>query len=134
MRGSSPKRYQCSLPVKFLKSASVNFFLSVMAFPLLLVSVASADATLASPRSGGCKPQAPSRGTGTQRRLRAPSARNGVCVLGGRRLRRAGGAGPPSAKAAAGRKARRRQAAIGRQGSLPYGRDAARPSAPVAKN
>src|SRR4051812_40410505 len=98
MRGSSPKRYQCSLPVKFLKSASVNFFLSVMVSAFLVwFSVASADATLAVAETGGCKPQAPSRGTETQRRLRAPSARNGVCRFGRKALAVRRGAGPPSA-------------------------------------
>src|SRR4051794_27776732 len=106
-----PCRYQCSLPVKFLKSASVSFFLSVMVSAFLVwFWVASADATLAIAEIGGCKPQAPSRGTETQRRLRAPSARNGVCVLGGRRLRRAGGLAPkryrrqPGKKLSAGRR------------------------------
>src|SRR3954453_11618822 len=93
-----PCRDQCSLPVKFLKSVSVIFFLSVMVSAFLVwFWVPSVDETLAVAETGGCKPQAPSRGTETQRRLRASSARNGVCVLGGRRLWRAGGAGPPSA-------------------------------------
>src|SRR3954452_1284681 len=98
MRGSSPKRYQCSLPVKFLKSASVIFFLSVMVSAFLVwFSVASADATLAVAETGGCKPQAPSRGTETQRRLRAHSARNGVCRFGRKALAAREGAAPPSA-------------------------------------
>src|SRR3954453_19732503 len=72
--------------------------------------VTSADATLAVAETGGCKPQAPSRGTETQRRLRAPSARNGVCRFGRKALAARRGAGPQALPAAAGRKAHRRQA------------------------
>src|SRR5689334_22755655 len=79
-------RYQCSPPVKFLNSASVSLFSLVMVSAFLWFWVASADATLASPETGGCKPQAPSRGTETQRRLRASSARNGVCRFGRKAL------------------------------------------------
>src|SRR4051795_8318390 len=106
-----PCRYQCSLPVKFLNSALESLLSPVMVSAFLVwFSVASADATLAVAETGGCKPQAPSRGTETQRRLRASSARNGVCVLGGRRLWCAGGQSPQALPAAAGGKAHPRQA------------------------
>src|SRR4051794_32843552 len=98
-----PCRYQCSLPVKFLKSASVSFFLSVMVSAFLVwFWVASADATLAVAETGGCKPQAPSRGTETQRRLRASSARNGVCRFGRKALAARRGQRPQGLPAAGG--------------------------------
>src|SRR3954454_25210538 len=71
-----------------------------MVFPLFVSGwfwVASADATLAVAETGGCKTQAPSRGTETQRRLRASSARNGVCRFGRKALAARRGAAPPSA-------------------------------------
>src|SRR3954454_2760402 len=71
-----------------------------MVLPLFVsgwFSVASADAPLAVAETGGCKPQALSRGTETQRRLRASSARNGVCRFGRKALAARRGAEPPSA-------------------------------------
>src|SRR4051794_35669592 len=106
-----PCRYQYSLPVKFLNSALESLLSPVMVSAFLVwFSVASADATLAVAETGGCKPQAPSRGTETQRRLRASSARNGVCRFGRKALAARRGAGPQALPAAAGRKAHRRQA------------------------
>src|SRR3954447_10235587 len=101
---------------------------------LVWFSVASADATLAVAETGGCKPQAPSRGTETQRRLRASSARNGVCSFGRKALAARRGAAPPSTTGGSGAKSSPPAGGHRRvQGSLPDGRDAARPGAPVAQ-
>src|SRR3954468_15922360 len=109
-----------------------------MVLPLFVsgwFSVASADATLAVAETGGCKTQAPSRGTETQRRLRASSARNGVCRFGRKALAaRRWGRAPkhyrrqPDERLTAGRRKTVREV------SSPDGRDAARPGAPVSKD
>src|SRR5438128_1868151 len=72
MRRSNPKRYQCSLPVKFLKSASVNFFLSVMVSAFLFgFGCILLMQPWPSPRSGGA----------SRKRLRGEPKRNAVFAL-----------------------------------------------------
>jgi hypothetical protein len=53
-----------------------------------------ADEPLPVGETGVCRQQLPSRGTETQRRLRAPWRATASVVLGGRRLRRAEGRRP----------------------------------------
>src|SRR4051794_30443105 len=130
-----PCRYQCSLPVKLLNSALESLLSPVMVSAFLVwFSVASADATLAVAETGGCKPQAPSRGTETQRRLRASSARNGVCRFGRKALAaRRWGRAPKRYRRQPGEKLTAGRRKTVREGSSPDGRDAARPGAPVAQ-
>src|SRR3954464_9695540 len=112
-----------------------------MVLPLFVsgwFSVASADATLAVAETGGGKPQAPSRGTETQGRLRASSARNGVCRFGRTALAARRGAGPPSATGGSRTKGSlpaggKQCVKTVREGLSPDGRDAARPGAPVSQ-